>query len=386
MKLRSDLGNRRKPKQVDFDGVGVTASAAEFSNVIHVQGHKVLAAHEGMFLAIQGGVNFVAGAYQIMGVDPGAQTYTLNRPCSTGAATGLTGKMFRQTGQWHKPVPEYYDASLPNNVSQGEARELVLRVLNEVEPEILRSLATTCFQPTLLAPPRAGDHDWLLPLEELEWGHIVAAGDIVPAEGWVVFGNLKAHRDAFTLWARGGPSRKWNLCDDQDRPLNWIAGTAVQTWAGWIRRGGLPKTLCWENLDFYGYRTLETPKDCNVLDLERGFDASNGMARINPGPEHPGFSDREHRLAKREHKALGKERGLIPLKSVSHRYVEWYILRTFFGWKLREIREREFRGKAGFVGNPKDPQDFAHVSLGIKQVADLVGFRRRKFPKRTKSF
>jgi hypothetical protein len=70
------------------------------------------------------------------------------------------------------------------------------------------------------------------------------------------------------------------------------------------------------------------------------------------------------------------------MQRLSPRFFEWYVLQTFFGLKLSEIREREMvttrNGDTGLgIGDLSDPNDLSAIIHGIKQVADLVGFRRK---------
>lgn len=287
----------------------------------------------------------------------------------------MTGRAVSEHRRQHEPVTEYFDPRLTNNPSQGEARDMVLAALDEVEPGVLKSLAGTCFKPALLDPDGVAEHDWPGPPDELLWGHVRDAGNAVPPDRWIVHGNLKLLRDALTSWARGDRDDPWNLCDNEGTPLEWIADAAVQTLVSWNRKDTLPNRLKWENLDYYCYRALDSDESMEMLRLEQGFDAGSGYLRIAPesGAESEPFSSREQRAAKQQYKSLGRALGLRLVPRVSKRYFEWYALQMFLGWKLMRIREREEQSGRACVGHLHDLSGIAH---GIAKVADLVGFRR----------
>jgi len=291
----------------------------------------------GRFLLSGGGTNFVIGTYLIVSVESGPNTWTLDHPCTIGVGEGMTGKTIDQEGRWHDPVPQYFDADLPDNAGQGQARQQVLEALNLVEPEMLMVLAATCLARAFLEPEVADEHDWTGPLDYLLWGHVRDAGRITGSMG-VIFGNLLPLKTALIGWATDNPRQRWNLCDNKGEPLDWIIEAAVQTLACWHRRGRLPKMLSWENLDFHWYRSLDSEDAFEMFDIERHFDAGSGYIRIAPeiGAESSRLSDRAQRTAKQEYKSLGGKLGLTRMQHVSSRFFEWYALRTFLGFKLRK--------------------------------------------------
>lgn len=372
--------------EILFDGVKITA-AAESPRVIKVQGHAISEADLNGELAIRGGGGFAVGAYRICAVDQMKNTLTLDRACCAGPASGLLGKMARFQGKPHGEVAEYYDSTLPDNASQGETRDRVLGMLNHLEPRILRSLADVCFKDELLAPKFSNNGDWPPDsYENLMWGHVRDAGR--ESAGQIIFGNLNPLRQELTRWAAGGPEKAWNLLDNEKRPLEWIASAALQTLVWWKIQGGLPKILQWENSDWHAYRSLETVDDFRMLDLEGHFNKGAAFLLLTPGKiqEQRRFSVREQRCAEREYVKLGKRRGLkrMPHK-ISPHYFNWYILHTFLGLRQNEIRQREIDKRATGIGDTKDPEDLASISIGIKRIADLVGFRRRSH-RRTEKF
>lgn len=79
--------------QVDFDGATVTASNGAAGATITLTGHTVVAADNRNVLNITAGTNFTAGRYEIISVDTGANTWTLDRNCTTGAGSAMTGSM-----------------------------------------------------------------------------------------------------------------------------------------------------------------------------------------------------------------------------------------------------------------------------------------------------
>ena len=359
-----------------FDGSSTTAATRETSTTIVLKGYLVSASDIGKVLAIRGGTNFVIGPYLIVSIDSGANTWTLDRTCTTGAGDGMTGKIVNQRGRWHESVSEYFDADLPNNPGLGEARQRVLEALAMVEAGILKSLAETCFRGELLKPEVADDHDWYGPVDYLLWGHVRDAGNTFSPTG-VVFPNLRPLRASLVRWAKDEPQHGWNLCDHEGEPLDWIADAAVQTLVYWQQRGGLPKSLRWENLDLDCYRSLDSEPAIKMFELEREFDAGAGFVRIVPehGVDYSRLSARNQRKAKQKYKFLGRQFGLARMQRPSRRDFEWYALQTFLGFKLREIREREFQAGRS-VGDRRNSDDLSAISHSIKKIADLVGFRR----------
>ncbi len=360
-----------------FDGLSVTATTSETSATISLRGYAVSTIDLGKLLAIRGGTNFVVGVYRIVSLDAGSNTWTLDRPCATGAGGGMMGKIVEQEGRWHEPVPEYFDQALPDNPGIGEARQRVLEALNLVQPRVLKSLAETCLKHELLAPQASGDHDWYGPVDFLLWGHLRDAGRFVPLPG-VVFGNLKPLREAILRWAKDEPHGHWNLCDSEGEPLEWVADAAVQTLVYWEKNGRLPKNLRWENLDLHCYQSLDSEEAYLMFALEGHFDAGSGFIRVAPeqGSDFARLSNRAQRAAKREYKSLGEALGLTRMSSISARYFKWYAQRTFLKLKLREIRECELSLGEGGVGDYNNKDDLAAISHGIKRIADIIGFAR----------
>jgi hypothetical protein len=377
------MGRRRSrgknSTEVAFDGSNISATTRETSATISLKGYSVSGTDVGKVLVIRGGTNFIIGPYLIKSIDAASNTCTLDRLCTSGAGAGMTGKIVHQEGRWHRPVPEYYQADLPDNPGEGEARQRVLDALDVVEPSVLQSLAETCLKRTLLEPEVSADCDWPGPLDWLLWGHVRLAGQIEPSPGGVTYRNLQPLKDALTRWAKDEPQKRWNLCDSEGQPLDWIAEAAVDTLTWWQRKGHLPKRLRWVNLDLYCYRSLDSDEAVAMFEMERHFDAGSGYIRISPGdaPESSRLPDRAQRTAKKEYKTLGRALGLTRMQNVLARYFEWYALRTFLGLKLRKIRERELQGGSGIgVGDPLDAHDLSAIAHGIKKVADLVGFQR----------
>ena len=364
--------------EVIFDGRHVTASAAS-STVVAVEGRAVSAADLCGALAIGGGEGFAVGAYQITAVDSGQNTWTLDRRCCEGAASGLLGKMTPFQGEPHDEVKQYYDQGLPSNLPMADARDRVLYALNLLEPRILRSLAATCFRDDLLTPRYSNDGDW--PPEQyqhLHWGHVQAAGDVT-STGLVISGNLKPLREELDRWAAGGPENAWNLLDEDGNPIDWIASAALQTLVSWKVCGRPPKALQWESLELRAYRRLESVEDFRMIDLEGHFNRGAGFLELSPGgnPERRRLSDREQRQAKREYTKLGRKRGLAQMpRTMSSRYFKWYAQYTFLGFQQKRIRQIEIDQRPVGVGDVTSPDDLAAVSTGIRKIADAVGFRR----------
>ncbi len=373
----SDRPHGNDTSKLILDGSSVTASTNSTSATIYLKGYSVSPLDVGKFLAVRGGTNFAIGIYLILSIDSGSNAWTLDRHCTIGAGSGMTGKLINQKGRWHDPVLEFFQADLPNGPSQGIARQCVLDTLILLKPEILNALADTCLSQALLEPDVADNHDWHGPLDCLLWAHVQGAGQIEPSTGVVVFGNLTPFRDALKRWAKDESRKRWDLCDNKGEPVDWVADAAVQTLVFWKKRERLPKKLKWENHDFHAYRSLDSEDAYRMFDMELRFDAGSGFVRLAPehGTEYSRLSDRAQRAAKAEYTSLGQKLGLTRMQQVSERYFEWYVLQTFLGFKLREIRERE-RKRGVSLGDPQDPHDFSAISHGIKPVADLVGFRR----------
>jgi hypothetical protein len=226
----------------------VTATTGETSACISLVGHSVSATDVDKVLVIRGGERFVIGTYKVKSIESGPNTWTLDRLCTTGAASGMIGKLVSAKARFHKEVPQYYDENLANNPGIGETRQRVLDVLNLIEPAILKSLAETCCKGELLEPKMGDGPDWPGPVVSLLWGHIKTAGDDVPPLG-IVFKNLAPLRVALVRWAKDEPSGRWDLCRQDGQPIDWIAEAAVQTLVCWHERRDPPKKFRWENLE-----------------------------------------------------------------------------------------------------------------------------------------
>jgi hypothetical protein len=360
-----------------FDGLSVTATTSGSSATISLTGYSVSAADVGKFLVVRGGRNFIIGTYLVASMEnASSNSWTLDRPCTIGDGYGMIGRLVTQEGSWHDPVPEYFDQHFPDNPGRGEARQKVLEALLVVAPDVLKSLAAACFTRVLLEPEMVDDHDWPGPSDYLLWGHVRDAGRVLPGMG-LLYGNLRPLKAALIGWAKDEPRLRWNLCGDEDEPVEWVADAALQTLVYWQERGRLPKNLHWANLDLFCYGSLNCEEAYRMFDLERHFDAGSGFVRVTPehGEESSRFPDREQRKAKREYKSLGQKLGLTRMQGISARYFAWYAMRTFLGFKLREIREQELQ-RGVSIGDPKDPNDLSAIAMGIRKVADLVGFHR----------
>jgi len=372
--------------EVVFNGTSVTAVTSGIPPALRIIGHSVSDADVGGSLAIRGGTNFIIGTYLVAAMDPDSNAWTLDRPCSTETAAGMTGRFIKPEGNWHKPVPEYYDPQLPHNPGKGQARQAVLKTLNLIEPEVLKALAERCLKSELLEPEAIDIYDWCCPVEYLMWGQLPAPVAKDSPDKTVYLGNLRPLRNAIVRWAEDEPTRRWNLCDGPGEPLEWVADTAVQTLVWWYvdKRGKLPKNLRWQGIELDCYRSLDSEEALTMFDVEGNFDAGGGFLRVAPedGVEASRLSARAQRTAKKEYKTLGNKLGLTRMQRLSPRFFEWYVLQTFFGLKLSEIREREMvttrNGDTGLgIGDLSDPNDLSAIIHGIKQVADLVGFRRK---------
>jgi len=363
-------------RSVKFDGQVLSGYTAEKSAKIRITGHCVQGSEAGKILVIRGGLAFIPGTYRIVSVDRGSNSWILHHLCATGPASNMIGEYIFPRGGDYDEVAEYFDPTLPKNAGQSVARQRVREVLNALEPGLLSTLARTCFKTQLLKPPVTDVCDWSGPVANLQWGHVKSAGQIVPSIG-VAFGNLGPLKTALVRWAKDEPERRWNLCDNDGEPLNWLAEPAVWTLVWWEEKGCLPKLLQWEDFELFHYRPLGSPQADRMFELERHFDAGAGYYRIAPqdGVEFSRLSYRAQRAAKQEYDALGVALHLETMPRIALRHIRWYVLRTFLGLKLREIRERERQVEGLNLGDPEDPDDFSAISHGIRTVADLVDFR-----------
>lgn len=78
---------------VVFDGSTILAVTAGASATITITGYTVSANDVGNRLNLASGTNFTAGIYEIISVNTGANTWTLDRTCSTGVGAAMVGKM-----------------------------------------------------------------------------------------------------------------------------------------------------------------------------------------------------------------------------------------------------------------------------------------------------
>lgn len=99
--------SQQNAAQVTFDGVTITASTAGVSDTITITGYTPAATDVANAVQISGGVNFIVGFYYI--VSTGVGTWTLDRNCTTGAGSAMTGAM---GGGW---------ADFWTNVTTGKA-------------------------------------------------------------------------------------------------------------------------------------------------------------------------------------------------------------------------------------------------------------------------
>jgi len=79
--------------QAVFNGTSITGSTSGVSNVVTLSGYTVSANDDGNVVQIAGGANFTAGFYFVTAVNTGANTWTLDRNCTTGAGSGMTGNL-----------------------------------------------------------------------------------------------------------------------------------------------------------------------------------------------------------------------------------------------------------------------------------------------------
>jgi hypothetical protein len=81
---------------VIFDGATITATTTGASAIITISGYTVSSADLGNVVRITGGTNFITsngGLYEITAVDTTNNRWTLDRNCTTGAGSGMTGRM-----------------------------------------------------------------------------------------------------------------------------------------------------------------------------------------------------------------------------------------------------------------------------------------------------
>src|ERR1035437_1010768 len=78
---------------VTLDGVTIAAHAAGVTSTVIVTGYTVATGDKGNFVNIASGTGFIAGTYLIVSVNVGSATWTLDRNCTSGVASGAVGKM-----------------------------------------------------------------------------------------------------------------------------------------------------------------------------------------------------------------------------------------------------------------------------------------------------
>lgn len=79
--------------QVTFNGSTVTATTAGVSATIVITGYTVLSTDVCNTLRVASGTLFTTGLYQIVGVNAGLNTWTLDRTATSGAASTMAGTM-----------------------------------------------------------------------------------------------------------------------------------------------------------------------------------------------------------------------------------------------------------------------------------------------------
>lgn len=85
--------SQQSAAQVAFNGSTIAATTAGIGATITITGYTVLATDNGNVIQITGGTNFTAGFYTITSVSTGSNTWTLDRNCTTGAGSAMTGNM-----------------------------------------------------------------------------------------------------------------------------------------------------------------------------------------------------------------------------------------------------------------------------------------------------
>lgn len=85
--------SQQNSAQVVFNGSTVTATTSGISTTILITGYTVLSTDVGNVLKVASGTNFVAQRYVIVSVNTGANTWTLDRNCTSGAGAAMVGKM-----------------------------------------------------------------------------------------------------------------------------------------------------------------------------------------------------------------------------------------------------------------------------------------------------
>lgn len=88
----TDYSQQNSP-QGTFDGVTIAAHTSGITTTIILTGYTVASGDIGNGVNITGGTNFIAGFYFIQSVNVGLNTWTLDRNATSGAGTGMTGRM-----------------------------------------------------------------------------------------------------------------------------------------------------------------------------------------------------------------------------------------------------------------------------------------------------
>ncbi len=78
---------------VTFDGATITAITGGTSDTITITGYTVITGDAGNVVNISGGTNFTVGYYLIIAVNTGANTWQLDRNCTSGVGAAMVGRM-----------------------------------------------------------------------------------------------------------------------------------------------------------------------------------------------------------------------------------------------------------------------------------------------------
>lgn len=88
----TDYSQQTSP-QVTFNGTTVTAATTGATAILVITGYVVATTDVGNLVRIASGTNFIAGLYQIVSINVGAVTWTLDRVCATGVGAAMVGRM-----------------------------------------------------------------------------------------------------------------------------------------------------------------------------------------------------------------------------------------------------------------------------------------------------
>jgi len=113
--------------EIVFDGSIITATTLGASDTVHLKGHTVSASDFARLLIINGGENFISGAYLVASADTSQNTWKLDHACTTDAGAGMTGRVPEKLTRPQEHMREFYDPKLPNQPSKGETRLLRYR-------------------------------------------------------------------------------------------------------------------------------------------------------------------------------------------------------------------------------------------------------------------